>query len=114
MKDGEYSPVAGIATVNDPTNGSQITVTDVDQQQVTYDLLTARTVSGYDGGYSSYEDGSLSGIIWEDSNFDGIRDEDEQRIANVEVTLQRFIKVNGNWQEDDSFDPLTTLSLIHI
>ena len=110
VKDGEYIPVAGIATVNDPTNGSQITVTDVDQQQVTYDLLTARTVSGYDGGYSSYEDGSLSGIIWEDSNFDGIRDEDEQRIANVEVTLQRFIKVNGNWQEDDSFDPLTTLT----
>ncbi len=107
VKDGEYIPVAEIVTDSHPENGSQITVTDADQQQVTYDILAGRTASGYDGGYSSYENGSLSGVIWEDINFDGIRNEGEKAIANVEVTLQRFIKVNGNWQPDDSFAPIT-------
>lgn len=106
VKDGEYIPVAGIVEPSAPKNGTQITVTE-EKVKVTYDILTAREVTGYDGGYSAEEGGSLTGILWEDQNFDGTRSEDEQGISDVSVTLSRYLKVGDTWQLDEDFTPHT-------
>ncbi|SCH12423.1 Serine-aspartate repeat-containing protein D precursor [uncultured Ruminococcus sp.] len=105
MRSGEYLPVAAVKDPNKAANSSQITMTDVEKQQVTYDLLTARTVSGYDGGFSEYKGGSLGGIIWRDQNFDGIRQDDEPGVENVRVILNRYILKNGVWEQDADFVP---------
>ena len=44
---------------------------------------------------------SIEGIAWEDSNRNGLKDEGEQLLSNVEINLidalgQQVIDVNGN------------------
>lgn len=45
-----------------------------------YDLLTAKPVSGYDGGLVAYTAGAIAGVIWHDQNYNGVRDQAKQAI----------------------------------
>ncbi len=69
-----------------------------------YNIVLAETVSEYDAGYKALEKGTITGRVFSDSNYDGAIDEDEAMLADVEVTLKRFIYVNDEWLEDEFFE----------
>ena len=42
-----------------------------------YDVNKVSDVQGYDAGLVSFEKGSISGIVWKDSDYDGLMQESE-------------------------------------
>ena len=69
-----------------------------------YDIIRKKgDVSGYDGGLVDYPDGSLTGVVWEDADYDGIRDENEQGIKDISVSLKRYYYDGNDWKEDTAF-----------
>lgn len=84
VRDGEYLVTAGQAEKNadgGSYNYSTVTVTDLDLGKVTYDYLTAREVSAQDAGLVPAPEGSISGVIWKDENYDGLRTEGEPGLS---------------------------------
>lgn len=99
VRDGEYLVVAG--EVPEGGNASEpITVPELDRDTVTYDIQTARTVSGQDGGILTHRTGSITGKIWKDTDYDGIQDETDALDRDVTVELHRFYYKDGVWEPD--------------
>ncbi|MCU6761032.1 Serine-aspartate repeat-containing protein D precursor [uncultured Roseburia sp.] len=107
VRDGEYIPVALVKDEEKPANSSVVDLTDVEGRRVSYDMLTAGVVSGYDGGLSEYDGGSITGVVWEDADYDGIRQEKESGIKDVSVTLERYLLKEGSWEKDETFAEYT-------
>ncbi|MFQ9922888.1 MAG: SdrD B-like domain-containing protein [Beduini sp.] len=69
-----------------------------------YDILLNRTVNDYDAGLVPYQLGSIEGDIWLDSSengetsYNGIKDQDEQGIADQNVILSQYLLKNGKWE----------------
>lgn len=68
-----------------------------------YDVVQGIDIRGYDGGILNYQTGSISGVIWEDQSYDGIRQDDEPGVAEVPVSLQRYYYDGTQWLFDDTF-----------
>ena len=64
-----------------------------------YDTIAAKSLTDYNGGFTTIDTGSIAGIVWEDADQDGIRHESEKGMAGIEVTLETYYYQNGKWQE---------------
>ena len=69
-----------------------------------YNVVLAEVISEYNAGYKAIEKGSISGNVFDDKNYDGNLDDEEELMSDIEVTLKRFVLVNGKWEEDTEFD----------
>ena len=69
-----------------------------------YNVVLAEVISEYNAGYKAIEKGSISGKVFDDKNYDGNLDDEEELMSDIEVTLKRFVLVNGKWEEDTEFD----------
>ncbi|MDE6110655.1 MAG: hypothetical protein K2F65_01930, partial [Eubacterium sp.] len=67
-------------------------------------IVLAENITEYDAGYKAQEKGIISGIVFDDKNYDGNIDNEDGRLKNVEVTLKRFIYTKYGWTEDTAFD----------
>ena len=66
-------------------------------------MLTARTAETYDAGLVLFPDGELSGIAWDDKNYDGVRGADEELLSGVKVELFRYYYNGTDWVKDTAF-----------
>jgi hypothetical protein len=59
-----------------------------------YDYIKAKDYDGYDGGLKAFETASVSGVVWEDTNYNGVQDEDETEYHDSKnpavVNLQQY------------------------
>ena len=89
VQEGEYLILADEAKAN--SGGGYpyraIKLTDAFHDGVMYDLLTAKPVSGYDGGLVAYTAGAIAGVIWHDQNYNGVRDQGETGDQAVTIKL---------------------------
>ena len=53
-----------------------------------YDVVTAKSQSGYDGGYKKYETAFITGQMFDDTNYDGVISEDEGFSDELAQTLK--------------------------
>ena len=63
--------------------------------------ITSRQYDGYDGGLKAFETASVSGVVWEDTNYNGVQDDDEAAYYDSEnpavVHLQQYFYRNDEW-----------------
>ena len=71
----------------------------------TYDIVKAEDHDTQDGGITAVETAAIESYIWEDENYNGIQDADEQGVDNVSLKLTRsyYDEAEGTWKLDDSF-----------
>lgn len=62
----------------------------------TYDLLQHQNTDHYDAGLTGIETSAISGQVWIDDNYDGIQNDDENPLKDVEVKLVRYIVTKDN------------------
>ena len=66
-----------------------------------YDYIKAKDYNGYDGGLKAFETASVSGVVWEDTNYNGIQDDGEAAYHNSKnpavVHLQQYFYRDGEW-----------------
>ncbi|MFQ9435479.1 MAG: hypothetical protein ACLR1R_03505 [Ruminococcus callidus] len=66
-----------------------------------YDYIKAKDYDGYDGGLKAFETASVSGVVWEDTNYNGIQDDGEAAYHNSKnpavVHLQQYFYRSGEW-----------------
>ena len=71
------------------------------KHEFAYDYIKAKDYDGYDGGLKAFETASVSGIVWEDTNYNGIQDEGESAYSSktnpAVVNLQQYSYQNGKW-----------------
>ena len=77
-------------------------------KDVTYDIVKNISKDEFDGGLKKYELGSISGTIWEDTNYNGLMDPEELGIADVEITLKQYYLNNGEWIATDMVETQIT------
>ena len=68
-------------------------------ENVVYDLVETTTKDGFDGGMKAYEFGSIEGLIWEDADYNGLREASEKKLSNIEITLTQYYKDANSWKE---------------
>ena len=103
VREGEYIPVAATCEENRHNDGSTVTVLDLDNGELTYDMLLARHVTGQDGGLLRFENGSIRGKIWMDDDQDGMLDRGEKGVPIIRVELTQYVREDGKWLPVDSF-----------
>ncbi len=72
-----------------------------------YNVVLAEAITEYNAGYKAIEKGSISGKVFDDKNYDGNLDDEDELMPDIEVTLKRFAFINGKWEEDTEFDVKT-------
>ncbi len=77
---------------------------------VKYDIVRkSGDVSGYDGGLKQKETAALTGIVWDDADYNGIRGETETRLSGVTVNLtQYYLNADGQWVQTTLVIPAVT------
>ena len=76
-----------------------------------YDIIKSKAYIGNDGGLTDVEKTSIEGVIWNDVNYDGVRDDNETvGFENVEVKLTRYYHDGNEWLEDTDFEPLSAFT----
>lgn len=72
-----------------------------------YDVVRATHLKDYNAGYTVLRKGEINGTVFEDADYDGYLDEEEQVWEGVEVGLKRFVYEDGQWQlaqnEDEEY-----------
>ncbi len=72
-----------------------------------YNVVLADDISDYNGGYKLQEFASVSGNVFDDINYDGMIDEEDVMLPNIQIGLKRFVYENGEWilaqDENDEF-----------
>ncbi|MDE6110868.1 MAG: hypothetical protein K2F65_03005, partial [Eubacterium sp.] len=100
---GNYRYLNDVPVVpNEIVDPDEIDLTDpyadyVTIDGVTYDMTRGRSVSDLDAGFTTVDTAHIKGIVWNDENYDGIRNttvdedgntvSDEKGVGNVEVQL---------------------------
>lgn len=64
-----------------------------------YNMLETKDVANLDAGLMTYESGVLGGIVFEDTNNNGIMDKKETPLAGVEVKLEYSVKEDSDGSE---------------
>jgi hypothetical protein len=74
-----------------------------------FDIVEALDITNYDGGLVKIStDGSIAGTIWNDTNKNGLMDEDNG-IANIPIILEQYKLVNGSFVlVNDAYASTTT------
>ncbi|MFR6495034.1 MAG: SdrD B-like domain-containing protein [Ruminococcus sp.] len=73
-----------------------------------YDYIKAKDYDGYDGGLKAFETASVSGVVWEDTNYNGVQDDSEEDYhdnknpAVVHLQRIRTRTANGCWKMQHS------------
>lgn len=77
-----------------------------------YDIVVGEHNREYDGGYTPYLPGNISGLIWldyredaedENTNYNGIQDEGEIGIEGQKVLLSQYALVENEWVQVEDF-----------
>ena len=66
-----------------------------------YDFVKNESTITKNGGLKDYEKASISGMIFDDVNFNGIKDQNEKAISNHTIAVKQFAKIDGNWISTD-------------
>ncbi len=71
-----------------------------------FDINKVINIKDNDAGLIKFEKGSILGSVWEDADYDGIIDDDETGIANVELKLMRYYwnQATQQWIKDELFN----------
>ncbi len=65
-----------------------------------YDMLRGVMLTDYNVGFTPKDEiYRVSGIVWEDANYNGILDE-EKPVQGIEVTLEKWYFQNDQWTQD--------------
>ena len=71
-----------------------------------YDYIKAKDYDGYDGGLKAFETASVSGVVWEDTNYNGIQDDGEAAYHNSKnpavVNLQQYFYRGDKWVPENA------------
>ena len=67
-----------------------------------YDINKAEEVSGYDAGLIKFEKGKISGKVWDDADYDGLLDADEEGIKGVKVTAESYYHDGTKWKKTNA------------
>ena len=66
-----------------------------------YDYIKADDYDDFDGGVKEFEQSSISGVIWNDTNYNGVFDEDETEYFDADnyttVVLKQYYYKSGKW-----------------
>ncbi len=62
-----------------------------------YNIVLAEALTDYNGGYTVIEKGSITGNIFDDMNYNGILDENDTLLQNIQIGLKRFVYENESW-----------------
>ncbi len=99
------------STLNENFNGKLVVarkVTDEYKDSVDgvyvingYDIVHEVHLKDYNAGYTILRKGEISGIAFNDANYNGKIDDDEKRLVGVKVGLKRFVYVEGEWILDE-------------
>ena len=92
MKKDDYVITAKKLSDTDKKHDGTLKVVDGN----TYDLLQHQNTENYDAGLTGIETSAISGQVWIDDNYDGIQDDDENPLNDVEVKLVRYIVTKDN------------------
>ena len=95
MKDDEYYIPS--TEINESKNPNY----EFDFNGKKYDFVKNESTITKNGGLKDYEKASISGMIFDDVNFDGIKDQNEKAISNHTITVKQFAKIDGNWISTD-------------
>ena len=65
----------------------------------TYDIVKAEDHDTQDGGITAVETGaSISGIVWDDADYDHVIGENESGIVDVNILLQQYYRKGDQWE----------------
>lgn len=79
-----------------------------DHNGIGYDLIEVETYEDFNGGITPYTLGSISGVIFDDENYDGLFDEEKEvGVEGVHITLTQYTKVLGK----DEYKEVKTIVL---
>ena len=62
-----------------------------------YDIISAKHLTDYNVGLTTIDEGTISGMIWEDDDYNGIQHENERGLSDIEVTLETYYYQNSKW-----------------
>ena len=79
-----------------------------------YDLAMSSSRDSNDGGVEIPPSADIAGYVWNDQDYDGLIDEDEERFENKTITLHRWYydPADGQWKKpgaDAGFDAVRTM-----
>ncbi len=70
-----------------------------------YDVTDGASLLDFDGGLKEFENVKVSGVIWDDKDYDGIRKKGEESrdegIQGVSVILEQYIRSGGSFTKVD-------------
>lgn len=55
-----------------------------------YDIIRGAHITNYNLGFKRMENSSISGVVWNDMNRDGIRDKEEAGVSGIELHLEQY------------------------
>ena len=87
--------LAGSQT-KDATDGSvapsqyKVNATDAASTLAQFDLTYGKSEKRINGGFVEPPAAPITGYIWNDADYDGVRDEDEEGVAGVRVRVEQY------------------------
>ncbi len=64
-----------------------------------YNVVLAQDSERHNAGYYKIKKGSITGTVFDDVDYDGLIDEDDYLLENIEIGLKRYIYIDGEWVE---------------
>ena len=62
-----------------------------------YNVILAEHSKKHNGGYTEIKKAAISGSIFDDVNYDGLINDGDKMLENVEIGLKRFVYKDGQW-----------------
>ena len=62
-----------------------------------YDIISAKHLTDYNVGLTTIDEGTVSGMVWEDEDYNGIQHESERGLSDIEVTLETYYYQGSKW-----------------
>lgn len=95
------NPIAGKIILADEAMGGEDTRAIMrGPENRTFTALTGKDSTGNDVGVVPFATSSISGNVWEDGDFNGVREDDEMPVAGVPVVLNRYWWNGYGWTFD--------------
>ena len=63
-----------------------------------YNVVLAENLEDYNAGYTIIEKAAITGSVFDDVNYDGLIDNEDDMLENIEIGLKRFVYKDGEWK----------------
>ncbi len=63
-----------------------------------YNVVLAENLEDYNAGYTIIEKAAITGSVFDDVNYDGLIDNEDNMLENIEIGLKRFVYKDGEWK----------------